>query len=382
KRSIVSAEQPPLAIVSVTTSWGRGVGFFIRENALITSKHLVEPDVEKLAALQEQVTRNRKLLDLEEDKLRSYQARLKKVNRGSSKDELNLLIMQRKKHLADFRFQQEKEEQRLAEQKKAQEYSVMTIMLADGSEQNASLVQVSKDYNLALLTTLSARKSPVLQSPPLGSLLRLGDTVFLPGGLVGTEERLITGTFAGYRRVGVQNRMFLQIAADISLDKIGGPVLDVNGHVRGVMTRTGRDGKKAGFAVPIERVVDEFAEVLQEQDVTLSATRGGDVTENIFNGRQDNGSNFRHFGYRGYCGDLCYRPGRDSCQALQEIHQGNRFCPHRFWRGKGDPQWRRFGDAHFSGHDSGEHEHLAPGSAAASHRGPDHQGSDAGGCGC
>ncbi|MCI5139682.1 MAG: hypothetical protein D3922_15025, partial [Candidatus Electrothrix sp. AR1] len=174
KNTISLAEQISPAIISIKTSWGRGSGFFIRKNFIITCKHVVEPDPEKLAALQKQVHRNRQLLDLEKKKLSSYRARLKKMRRGSSKDELKLLILEREKHLADFRFWQEKGELGLAEQKKDLEHPAIKIVLADGSEQSASLIQMSQDYDLALLTVASVQNSPVLEPSLAGSLLRSG----------------------------------------------------------------------------------------------------------------------------------------------------------------------------------------------------------------
>jgi S1-C subfamily serine protease len=263
KNTISLAKQVGPAMVFVKTSWGRGSGFFVRKNFIITCKQVVEHDPEKLAALRKQVRRNRQLLDLEEEKLSSYRARLKQIGRASSKDELKFLILEREKHLADFRFRQEKDELDLAEQKKALEHPAIKIVLADGSEQSASLVQMSQDYDLALLTVASVQNSPVLESSPPGSLLRSGDPIFVFGGSADPEKRVTSEIFSGYRRVGVRNQMFLQIDAEIHQDKIGGPVLDGAGYVRGIATGTVQAGKGVGFAIPVERVFDEFAAVLQ-----------------------------------------------------------------------------------------------------------------------
>ena len=267
KNTISLAEQVRPAIVSVKTSWGSGSGFFIRKKFIITCKQVVEHDPEKLAALRKRVRRNRQLLDLEEEKLSSYQARLKQMGRGSSKDELKILIHEREKHLADFRFRQEKDELDLTEQEKALEHPVITIVLADGSEQRASLVQMSQDYDLALLTLASVQNSPVLELSPSDLLLRSGDPIFIFGGSAGPEKRVTTKIFSGYRRVSVRNQMFLQISTEIPQDKIGGPVLDGAGYVRGIATGTVQAGKGVGFAIPVERVFDEFATVLQQQEV-------------------------------------------------------------------------------------------------------------------
>ncbi|MDU9048122.1 MAG: S1C family serine protease [Candidatus Electrothrix sp. Rat3] len=260
--SIAGLDQARLATVSVRTSWGRGAGFFIRKSFIITSKQVVEPDAEELAALQEQVRRNRQLLNFEEEKLSSYRARLKQMGRGSSKDELKILMNEREKHLADFRFRQEKDELDLAAQKKASEHPAIKIVLADGSEQSASLVQMSQEHDLALLTLASVRNSPVLEPSPPSAVLRLGDPVFVYGSSPDAEKRVTPAIFSGYRRIGVQNQMFLQVDTEILLDKCGGPVLDAAGYVRGIATRAVQDGKAIGFAIPIERVFDEFAAVL------------------------------------------------------------------------------------------------------------------------
>ncbi len=261
--SIAGLDQVRQAIVSVRTSWGRGAGFFIRKSFIITSKQVVEPDSEKLAALQEQIHRNRQLLDLEEEKLSSYRARLKQMGRGSSKDELKILMNQREKHLADFRFRQEKDELDLVEQKKASEHLAIKIVLADGSEQSASLVQISQTYDLALLISAAVQENPILEPSPPGALLRLGDPIFVSGSFADSEQSVITGFFSGYRRIGMQNQMFLQINTEIPLDKSGGPVLDAAGYVRGVAAGTVGESKRVDFAIPIERVFDEFPAVLE-----------------------------------------------------------------------------------------------------------------------
>ncbi|MCW5203298.1 trypsin-like peptidase domain-containing protein [Desulfobulbus sp. US1] len=263
KSTVSLAEQIRPAIVSVKTSWGSGSGFFIRKNFIITCKHVVEHDLEKLAALRKQVRRNRQLLGLEEEKLSSYRARLNQMGTGSSKNELKILMNEREKHFADFRFRQEKDELDLAEQKKALEHPAIKIVLADGSEQSGSLVRMSQDYDLALLTLASVQNSPVLDPSPSGAFLRLGDPVFVSGSSPDPEKRVTTGIFSGYRRIGMQNQMFLQIDTEVLLDKSGGPVLDAAGYVRGIVTRAVQDGKAIGFAIPIERVFDEFPAVLQ-----------------------------------------------------------------------------------------------------------------------
>ncbi len=300
----VSAAPPALAginsantaIVAVTTFWGRGTGFFIQKNFFITSRYLVDPDPKKLAAVEEEVIRKREILQTEEAKLQQYQERFNSMQyRGNignakktaSRQKLDLLmreITEREKDLAALRLQQEQEEQRLTEQQQAQKDPVITVLLADGSEQQASLVQISRQDNLALLSvqndavdTVVGTVYSVLQPPPQGSLLRLGDTVVLPRGFA-SQKIMTPGIFAGYRRVGIQNRMYLQIHAQPgqhtdntgnpgNTNNTGGtPVLDTSGNVHAVVTKTVQDGKEIYFALPFARVLDAFAAALHEQE--------------------------------------------------------------------------------------------------------------------
>ena len=261
RTALALAEEIRPALVSVTTLWGRGAGFFLQGNFILTTRHCIEPERDILPALQEQIAQNRELLVLEEEKLAKYHARLENMRKGHAQDRLKLLISERKKYLADFRVRQEQDEQRLVQQKQAQEQPDIQIMLADGSEQMATLVQVSPNYDLALLRLVSRQKSVVLAGPPSGSLLRLGDLIVLPGS--STDEKMTINFFAGYRRIGVRNQMYLQLNAVIPQHKSGGPVLDAAGCVRGVVTQTVGREEGAGFAVPIERVFEEFAAALQ-----------------------------------------------------------------------------------------------------------------------
>jgi hypothetical protein len=247
------------AIVTVTTSWGQGIGFFFRENTLITGRHLVEPDLDKIARLEEQVARNKKILQLEEIKLANYHTRLSKMRRRRDKEARNLLIAEREEYLAGFRVQQERDEQELSRLKKAQEQLAIDIRLANGGKQQATLVQTSKDYDLALLRVPLIEKNPVLKPLPLDVLLSLDSPVFIPENIITDDKKWADGTFLGYRRVGKDNRMYLQIAVKLSQQKSSGsPVVDGAGTVLAVVIQTGLADQASVFALPIDKVFDEF----------------------------------------------------------------------------------------------------------------------------
>ncbi|WP_446010801.1 S1 family peptidase [Candidatus Electrothrix sp.] len=255
------AEQVQQAIITVTTPWGQGTGFFLKEDVLITGQYLVEPDLNKMAALEDRVIRNKKILQRELAQLADYHARLSKMQRRKAKKALSLLITEREEYLAHFRAQQEKDEQILTQQKQAwkqaQNQPGIRVILANRVEQQAALLQSNADYGLALLSLPSAQNNSVLKPPlPRNDLLRLGAPVILPRSVPVDGRNWTFGTFAGYRRIGPDNRMYLQIEAKLSQNKSGTPVLDSAGFVRGVVTQVGQGPI---FAVPVEKVLDAFA---------------------------------------------------------------------------------------------------------------------------
>ncbi|MCI5119330.1 MAG: hypothetical protein D3913_15625, partial [Candidatus Electrothrix sp. LOE1_4_5] len=140
-------------------------------------------------------------------------------------------------------------------------------------QDNLALLSVQNDAVDTVVGTVYS----VLQPPPQGSLLRLGDTVVLPRGFA-SQKIMTPGIFAGYRRVGIQNRMYLQIHAQPgqhtdntgnpgNTNNTGGtPVLDTSGNVHAVVTKTVQDGKEVYFALPFARVLDAFAAALHEQE--------------------------------------------------------------------------------------------------------------------
>lgn len=256
-------EQVQQAIITVKTPWGQGTGFFLKEDVLITGQYLVEPDLDKMAALENRVIRNKKILQRELAQLANYHARLSKMQRRKAKKALSALITEREEYLADFRAQQEKDEQILTQQKQAwkqaQKQPGIRVILANRVEQQAALLQSNADYGLALLSLPSAQKNSVLEPPPLNDLLRLGAPVTLPRSVPVDSRSWTYGTFTGYRRIGPDNRMYLQIEAKLSQNKSGSPVLDSAGFVRAVVTQAGQGSI---FAVPVEKVLDAFAESL------------------------------------------------------------------------------------------------------------------------
>ncbi len=109
---------------------------------------------------------------------------------------------------------------------------------------------VSQVTDLALIR-LPDSAPPELLTLPLAAdkLPVVGDTVFAVGNPQGFEGTFSDGKVSGLRRDG--NETYIQITAPISPGSSGGPLLDEQGQVVGIVTATWTGGQNLNFAVPV-----------------------------------------------------------------------------------------------------------------------------------
>jgi len=119
----------------------------------------------------------------------------------------------------------------------------------------------SPTYDLALLALFSY-DGISLEKPPPDRPIRQGDKVYTVGSPVGLRHTVTSGIFSGYRQRDTDNQTFLQTDAAINPGNSGGPLIDEHGFVRGVNTMILRDTEGIGFAIPIDKVFEEFSSSL------------------------------------------------------------------------------------------------------------------------
>ncbi len=255
-------ERARMATVSIETPWGTGSGFFIKKNFIVTNKHVVQFDENNLREFREKIDTNRQLLDLEEQKLQELRSRLRNMPRGPSKSQLEIIIREREKNLAQVTRQQQEGEARLAQLEKDLVAPQIKIILSDGAEHSAGYMLTSSNYDLALLALFS-HDGNELALPPQGMPIRQGDKVYTVGSPVGLRHSVTAGVFSGFRQRETDEQVFLQTDAAINPGNSGGPLIDENGYVRGVNTMILQNTEGIGFAIPIEKVFEEFGATLQ-----------------------------------------------------------------------------------------------------------------------
>jgi S1-C subfamily serine protease len=135
----------------------------------------------------------------------------------------------------------------------------LRVSFADGTESTATIASTDPDNDIAVLT---ADHGPEVIVPAvLGGGLRVGDEAFAVGHPLGLVGSLSAGVISGLDRSiprdnGGTFKGLIQFDAAVNPGNSGGPLLNRNGQVVGIVTSLANPTKNGyfigiGFAVPI-----------------------------------------------------------------------------------------------------------------------------------
>lgn len=255
-------ERAKNATVSIETPWGTtGAGFFVNQNYIVTNKHVVQFDQKRLAELREKIEKDRRFIELEQQKIAEWKGKYHEMPKSPARSQLAMIIEQHEEGLRKVLPMHQENERRLEKVDRKIQPSELKIVLADGSSHAGNYLVVSPSYDLALLSLYSA-KAEHLEKPPAGKGLSQGDKVYAIGSPVGLRHTVTAGIFSGFRSQGEKGQVYLQTDAAINPGNSGGPIIDESGYVRGVTTMILKDTEGIGFAIPIEKVYEEFSSAL------------------------------------------------------------------------------------------------------------------------
>lgn len=254
-------ERARKSTVSIETPWGTGSGFFVNKNYIVTNRHVVRFDEEKLAAFKQKMETTRRMIELEQQKIDEMKHTLRQLPKGPSRSQLAIIIASREQELNKFLPRYQEEVQRLDQLDRKVRPSDIKIVLADGSEHVANYLLVSETCDLALMSLFSGDWT-YIERPPHMTGLHQGDKVYTIGSPVGLRHTVTAGIFSGYRQQESDGQVYLQTDAAINPGNSGGPLIDEQGFARGVNTMILRDTVGIGFAIPIEKVFEEFRSAL------------------------------------------------------------------------------------------------------------------------
>lgn len=248
------------ATVSIETPWGNGSGFFIDDTYIVTNRHVVEMKQEKIEDFREKVETARQMIKLERQKIRDWKKRKSQMAKGPARSQLALIIQNSEKRLQKILPKYEAGARRLDNLDADVQPSDIKIYLSDGSEYTANYVQVSENYDLALMSLYGGEWTPIKRAPGK-TRLKEGDKVYTIGSPSGLRHTVTSGVFSSYRRYK-NGQSYLQTDAPINPGNSGGPLIDENGYVHGVTTMILRNTEGIGFAIPINVVYEEFGSAL------------------------------------------------------------------------------------------------------------------------
>jgi regulator of sirC expression with transglutaminase-like and TPR domain len=148
----------------------------------------------------------------------------------------------------------------------------ITVQLADGSTHEATAVHASdRKLDLAIVKIDAKKKLKVL---PLGDSNKLvqGQALVALGHPRGLEYSVVAGVLSGKR--DFDGVAMLQLAIPIEQGNSGGPVLDMQGRVVGIVTMKSLVTANLGFAVPanaLKQIRDRPNPIAMEQWLTIGA---------------------------------------------------------------------------------------------------------------
>lgn len=148
----------------------------------------------------------------------------------------------------------------------------ITVQLADGSKHQATVVQASdRKLDLAIVR-IDAKKK--LKPLPLGdsNKIKQGEAIVAIGHPQGLQYSVVSGVLSGKR--DMDGVAMLQLAIPIEQGNSGGPVLDPQGRVVGIVTMKSLVTANLGFAVPVnalKQIQGRPNPITMEQWLTIGA---------------------------------------------------------------------------------------------------------------
>ena len=140
-------------------------------------------------------------------------------------------------------------------------------ILNDQTEFSIKIMSVSRKYDLALLLVATPQKTPYLSIRDPKTLIP-GGRLFAVGTSAGLQATVTDGVFTGFRRRESTGERVIQFSAPINQGKSGGPLIDENGELIGVVSwkylmRRGVPVTGVGFAIPSVYLTEEYDTYLQ-----------------------------------------------------------------------------------------------------------------------
>ena len=144
----------------------------------------------------------------------------------------------------------------------------LTALMNDRQEAQLNVLLTSTKYDLALVQVMVPGKTPYLTIRNAEGLAP-GDRLFAVGASAGLQSTVTDGVFTGFRNIESVKGTFIQFSAPLNPGNSGGPLVDENGMVVGVvslkfLSKQGVPVSGVGFAVPSAQIKEEYGTYIEK----------------------------------------------------------------------------------------------------------------------
>ena len=144
----------------------------------------------------------------------------------------------------------------------------LTALMNDQQEAQVNVLFTSSKYDLALVQVMVPQKMPYLAVRDAEGLAP-GDRLFAVGASAGLQSTVTDGVFTAFRTIEAAKGNFIQFSAPLNPGNSGGPLVDENGMVVGVvslkfLSQQGMPVSGVGFAVPSAQIKEEYGSYLEK----------------------------------------------------------------------------------------------------------------------
>ncbi len=250
-------EQARNATVFIRTPWGSGSGFFVDgQGRIVTNRHVVEFDEERLAKLRSKISQLEGDLKAEKKILVRMERELSQVHDSDLRPRYTQILQRRQAQYDKYQSIMERLQEQLRNIDYYSPLSDLQVVLADGSEYDISAVAFSDKFDLALLSLEGWTPKSAASVRPNFRTLDQGDKVYTVGFPSGLRHTVTAGIISGYRSYG--DGLLIQTDAPINPGNSGGPLIDTRGRVIGVNSMIIEGTEGLGFAIAARDVWQEF----------------------------------------------------------------------------------------------------------------------------
>ncbi len=143
-----------------------------------------------------------------------------------------------------------------------------TAVLQNLKEYSISVISTSDKYDLALILVSTFQRTPYIEfRNPL--TMEPGDKVYAIGSSAGLQSTITDGLFTGLRNDISSGKRAIQFSAPVNPGNSGGPLIDRDGKVIGViswklLSNNGIPVAGIGFAVPSDSILEEYRGYIKE----------------------------------------------------------------------------------------------------------------------